>query len=195
MPVPKGKRLDRPSSTAWRKEQRKNKELAKAARNNTLEVNMEDVKAEHEKDGGLFAEIANAAELYGIYEDLFNGDYFTPILNLKVSYDFDEELITPVYRGNVIKPHEAKTKPVVNFESDPDSLWTLVLTNPDGHFTAENSEYVHWMITNIPGNDVKAGDQIVPYLQPFPPFGTGFHRFVFILFKQVKKCRQIQTRR
>ena len=185
IPMTQGKKKSQ-KMVQWRKEQRSNKELAKAARNNTLEVNMADVKLEHENSGGLYAEIANAAELYGIYEDLFRGDYFSPILNLKISYDFDEELITPAYRGNVIKPHEAKVEPIVNFDSDPESLWTLVLTNPDGHFSEDNSEYVHWMVTNIPGNDFKAGNVVVPYLQPFPPFGSGFHRFVFVLFKQVQ---------
>ena len=186
IPVAKDSKKDKISTMQWRKSQRANKELAKAARNNTLEVDMTDVKIEHEKSGGLYAEIANAAELYGIYEDLFGGDYFTPILNLKISYDFDDDLITPVYRGNVIKPHEATTEPFVTFDhSDPESLWTLVMTNPDGHFSADDSEYVHWMVTNIPGNDIKAGNVVVPYLPPFPPFGSGFHRFVFILFKQV----------
>lgn len=27
-----------------------------------------------------------------------------------------------------------------------DSLWTLVLTNPDGNLTEQNKEYVHWMV-------------------------------------------------
>ena len=34
---------------------------------------MEDVKATHESSGALYEEIKNAAELYGIYEDLFDG--------------------------------------------------------------------------------------------------------------------------
>lgn len=41
--------------------------------------------------------------------------------------------------------------------------------------------------TNIPGNNVSKGECLVPYLQPFPPKGTGYHRFVFLLFKQEKK--------
>ncbi|EOA92702.1 39S ribosomal protein L38, mitochondrial [Anas platyrhynchos] len=38
--------------------------------------------------------------------------------------------------------------------------------------------------TNIPGNDIKAGKEICHYLPPFPAMGTGYHRFVFLLFKQ-----------
>ncbi len=78
----------------------------------------------------------------------------------------------------------------MNFElpaadSDSNSLWTLVLTNPDGHFTEENAEYLHWMVGNIPGNNFASGKTVVEYLQPFPAFGTGYHRFIFVLYKQV----------
>lgn len=169
----------------WRKKHRENKELERAARKNLLDVNIDDVKAEHEESGNLYVEIANACELYGIYEDLFDSAYFTPTLNLNVEYDFDQELVTPVYRGNVIKPKEAVTVPNVTYESDENSMWTLLMTNPDGHFTDNSAEYIHWMVTNIKSSDVKNGKEIVPYMPPFPPFGTGFHRFVFILFKQV----------
>lgn len=37
---------------------------------------------------------------------------------------------------------------------------------------------------NIPNGDVSKGELIVPYLQPFPPRGTGYHRHVFVLYKQ-----------
>ena len=38
--------------------------------------------------------------------------------------------------------------------------------------------------TNIqlPSLDINSGSEVMPYLQPLPPRGTGFHRFVFSLF-------------
>ena len=70
------------------------------------------------------------------------------------------------------------------------SLWTLVMTNPDGHFEEDEAEYLHWMVANIPCKegvaDASSGETICPYLQTFPPFGTGFHRFIFVLYKQVQ---------
>ena len=64
------------------------------------------------------------------------------------------------------------------------------MTNPDGHFEEDEAEYLHWMVANISGQGgvadlATSGDTICPYLQPFPPYGTGFHRFVFVLYKQV----------
>lgn len=40
---------------------------------------------------------------------------------------------------------------------------------------------------NIPDGDVSKGDLIVDYLQPFPSRGTGYHRYVFVLYKQEGK--------
>lgn len=40
---------------------------------------------------------------------------------------------------------------------------------------------------NIPGNNIEKGETLVEYLQPFPPKGTGYHRHIFVLYKQDKK--------
>lgn len=40
---------------------------------------------------------------------------------------------------------------------------------------------------NIPNGKIEQGEEIVPYLPPFPPKGTGFHRNIFILYKQENK--------
>lgn len=64
-------------------------------------------------------------------------------------------MYAPVYNGNTLKPTHAKNAPIVSFDaakklvagqSDGDTLWTLVLTNPDGHFTEGEKEYVHWFV-------------------------------------------------
>lgn len=41
--------------------------------------------------------------------------------------------------------------------------------------------------SNIPNGDVSKAETIVPYLQPFPARGTGYHRHIFILYKQEEK--------
>ena len=92
------------------------------------------------------------------------------------------------------------SQPTLSFEKDEENcFYTLVMSNPDGHFTDDNAEYLHWMLGNVPSNvnpsvnpetpviDIaQDGENICPYLQPFPPYGTGFHRFVFILYKHVR---------
>lgn len=103
---------------------------------------------------------------------------------MEVLYDLKNGSFLPVYSGNIIKPSEALEVPLVNYEAHEDSLWTLALTSLDGHLSENDKEYVHWLVANIPGNAVEKGDTIMEYLQPFPLKGTGYHRYVFVLYKQ-----------
>lgn len=48
------------------------------------------------------------AQHYGIFSDLFGNAYFVPRIALSIGYDYDEELLSPVYRGNTIKPREVR---------------------------------------------------------------------------------------
>jgi len=53
--------------------------------------------------------IKKLAEYYGIYEHLFGDAYFTPYIQLDISYEYNSKTI-PVYRGNIIKPEEVYYK-------------------------------------------------------------------------------------
>ena len=45
------------------------------------------------------------ADHYGVFDHLFGPRvYFYPVVDLKVTFDFDDDLVTPVYYGNVIPP-------------------------------------------------------------------------------------------
>ncbi|XP_005186602.1 large ribosomal subunit protein mL38 [Musca domestica] len=178
------------------KAQRANTELEKKTRSQQLLIDLKQV----DQDYGLTTrgfDLRVIADHYGIFEDLFGAAYFIPRVNLNIQYEADAETLVPVYNGNVIKPKEARNQPLVSFDgtTDPitgkpqkeDSYWTLVATNPDGHFNEGDKEYVHWFVSNIPNGDVQKGDVIVNYLPPFPPKGIGYQRFVFILYKQNKK--------
>lgn len=159
--------------------------LEKAARLRTLKLDLDEVKTEWDKTVGP-DHIKIMAEHFGIFRDLFDGAHFMPTMPLAITYDYDDETVTPVYRGNHIQPSEASKAPQIHFKEEPNSLWTLVLTNPDGHLLDSSAEYLHWFVGNIPENSVRKGDLVCDYLQPFPPKGTGFHRFVFVLYKQKK---------
>lgn len=159
--------------------------LEKLARENKLTISLDDVNDEWLKESASF-HIKEVAEHYGIFEHLFGDAYFYPQVMLDIYFKRGDKLV-PVYRGNDVKPSEAQTPPIVNYKAEPDTLWSLLLTNPDGHLTENGAEYVHWFVGNIPGGDVSKGEVIVDYLQPIPPRGTGFHRYIFILYKQDEK--------
>ncbi|KAJ8303234.1 hypothetical protein KUTeg_019630, partial [Tegillarca granosa] len=166
-----------------------------------------------EETGANF--VKENAEHYGIYRDLFDNAIFHCVTPLDIYYDFSKKEVMPVFQGNYILPQDAATVPHVNFKSEPDSLWTLLMTAPDKETYQEvmllkgkNSVIIYnlsqqtgqaiidmfsfysnkkrRLILEI-NTDVTKGEELCNYIQPFPANGTGYHRYVFILFKQEKK--------
>ena len=60
------------------------------------------------------------------------------------------------------------------------------MTDPDAPSRSKpvGREWVHWVVGNIPGNDVAKGDHLKGYVGSGPPKGTGKHRYVLALYKQ-----------
>ncbi|KAG5685018.1 hypothetical protein PVAND_014221 [Polypedilum vanderplanki] len=88
--------------------------------------------------------------------------------------------------GNVLTPTQVKDKPKITFKAEEDAYYTIVMTDPDAPSRKEPSrrEFRHWLVVNIPGNDISNGETIFEYIGSGPPQGTGLHRYVFLLFKQ-----------
>lgn len=111
------------------------------------------------KTSGPF-HVKRLAEHYGVFEHLFGSAYFVPRINLQITFsNAGEDVASPVYYGNVLKPSEASVEPTVQFDAsfnfrgetgavkkEVNTWWTLVLTNPDGHFREQNKEYCHWFV-------------------------------------------------
>ncbi|KFM57055.1 39S ribosomal protein L38, mitochondrial, partial [Stegodyphus mimosarum] len=150
-----------------------------------VKPDISEIMEEWQKRDGI-SQLQNIADHYGIFSHLYEHGYFTPCVPLNIRYDYDEQSSNPVYMGNILQASETQKVPSVSFSSNPDDLWTLVLTNLDGHLLDTNSEYLHWFIGNIKGNELESGEVICDYLQPFPMRGTGYHRLVFVLYKQDK---------
>ncbi|XP_016845931.1 39S ribosomal protein L38, mitochondrial [Nasonia vitripennis] len=187
-PVPKFSRTQ--MTEAWTKEivaRRKDPLVEQQARRNQLNIDLDKAKKDWYMTNAPH-QIRTIAQHYGIYDDLYGDAYFHPIVPLTIDYDFgSEDKLARVHRGNLIKSYEAKNAPSVTYKAEPDSLYTLLLTTPDGNFSDPSYEYCHWFIGNIPGNDVAKGEQLVDYLRPIPPKGIGFCRYIFVLYKQDKK--------
>lgn len=93
------------------------------------------------------SQIKTIADHYGVYDDLFGDAYFHPILPLDIKYDFgNEEKIATVHRGNILLPSETTNPPTITYDAEPDTLWTLLLTTPDGNFSDRKFEYCHWFM-------------------------------------------------
>ncbi|MBN3306343.1 RM38 protein, partial [Amia calva] len=165
------------------RENHRDSELERESRLYRLRIPLDEVKADWERINGPY-HCQRVAEHYGIYRDLFPGATFVPRVVLRVLYSPDGKSSAQVHCGNELTPTEAGSPPEVKFSAEEGSLWTLLLTSPDEHLRDNESEYVHWLVGNIPGNAVQSGEEVCHYLPPFPAKGTGFHRFIFVLFKQ-----------
>ena len=80
-----------------------------------------------------------------------------------------------------LTPEETKLEPTITYDVS-DGLYTLIMYDPD----ASVGNYTHWLIINIPGNNVKEGETVFDYEGPGPLPNTGIHRYCFSLFKQIQ---------
>ncbi|XP_055849016.1 protein D3-like [Episyrphus balteatus] len=104
---------------------------------------------------------------------------------LKISYD------SGVFadKGVELTPTQVKNQPKVEWKVQKNTFYTLILTDPDAPSRAEPKmrEFHHWLVVNIPGNDIAKGEVLTEYVGSGPPKDSGLHRYVFLLYKQPKK--------
>ncbi|XP_018905994.2 protein D1 [Bemisia tabaci] len=87
--------------------------------------------------------------------------------------------------GNVLKPTEIERKPCfVRWPATKDSVYTLLMIDPDAAVTAPNTSYLHWYVVNIRNGKIKTGLEVAKYISPRPKKGTGLHRLIFLLYTQ-----------
>ncbi|XP_017271628.1 39S ribosomal protein L38, mitochondrial isoform X2 [Kryptolebias marmoratus] len=163
------------------KDNKRSAELERTSRLRTFKIPLDRVQDEWEKTSRHF-HVKRLADHYGVFRDLFPKAYFLPHVTLCIGYSQDKG--SQVHFGNRLTPTEAASAPQISFDAEEDSLWTLLLTSPDEHLLDDEAEYVHWLVGNIPGGAVQDGEELCHYLPPFPARGTGFHRYVYVLFKQ-----------
>ncbi|XP_054168686.1 protein D3-like isoform X1 [Oppia nitens] len=89
--------------------------------------------------------------------------------------------------GNELTPTQVKDIPTaIKWPIEDKALYTLCMTDPDApsRQTPKYREWHHWLVVNIPNNDVAKGDTLSEYVGSGPPKGTGLHRYVFLVYKQ-----------
>ncbi|KAJ6220732.1 hypothetical protein RDWZM_006544 [Blomia tropicalis] len=94
-------------------------------------------------------------------------------------------------KGNELTPTQVQNQPT-NITWPVESattLYTLIMTDPDApsRKNPTRREFLHWLVINIPGNDISRGETITSYIGSGAPKDTGLHRYVFLLYKQSKK--------
>lgn len=85
-------------------------------------------------------------------------------------------------------PTNVQHKPIVYWLARPLQYYTLVMVDPDCPSRADRSLGAanHWIVGNIMGNNVSSGDTLTEFIGSGPLEGSGFHRYVFLVFHQSK---------
>lgn len=119
---------------------------------------------------------------HGVVPDVISS---VPGDKIKVTYPSG----VSVDMGNKLTPTQVKDEPTVSWSADPNELYTLCMTDPDAPSRQEHTfrEWHHWLVGNIPGNDVSKGEVLSEYVGSGPPPNTGYHRYVFLAYKQPSK--------
>ncbi|KAK3933412.1 Phosphatidylethanolamine-binding protein-like protein [Frankliniella fusca] len=88
--------------------------------------------------------------------------------------------------GNELTPTQVKALPTVSWPADDNALYTLVMTDPDApsRTNPKEREFLHFLVGNVPGNDISKGDTLAAYVGSGPPKNSGLHRYVWLAYKQ-----------
>ncbi|CAK9794598.1 OV-16 antigen [Anthophora plagiata] len=98
--------------------------------------------------------------------------------------------------GNELTPSETHQIPEIHYKHEGGVLYTLVLTDPDVPTRkGYNREFRHWLVGNIPEENIAKGEVLAEYVGPAPPKGSGKHRYVFLLYKQNQGAITFDERR
>lgn len=90
-------------------------------------------------------------------------------------------------RSNTLAP------PSIHYpEADPEDLYSLIIWDPDA---PHNPSYLHWLVMNIPADQIDRGSTILPYTPPTPPPCSGVHRYYVGLYKQPSQISVGQIKR
>jgi len=91
--------------------------------------------------------------------------------------------------GTVIPPYRSVDIPEVSHPGKSSNFFTVIMMDIDapGENDTGSSNWLHWIVGNVPGSNVRLGNTRVEYLPPAPPPGTGYHRYLLLVYQQHSK--------
>uniref|UniRef100_T1GU81 Phosphatidylethanolamine-binding protein n=1 Tax=Megaselia scalaris TaxID=36166 RepID=T1GU81_MEGSC len=106
-------------------------------------------------------------EANGVVPDVID---VAPTKSIEVTYPNNLK----VSLGNELTPTQVKDQPAVKWEAEEGALYTLLMTDPDApsRKNPEFGEVRHWLVVNIPGNDISKGQVVFDYIGSGPPKDT-----------------------
>ena len=106
-------------------------------------------------------------------------------MNSNIDIKYNDKTV----KNNIfLTPDETQIEPKINYNSNNNDLYTFLMHDPD----SVHGDYCHWLLLNIPSNNLNNSDTILPYKGPSPPFKTGVHRYIFELYKQNNRLELLE---
>jgi len=136
-----------------------------------------------------FGQCQSNTILNELLQDIFMGNEVIPdIIDEAPRYPLDLTYKTiRTFPGMRLTADMTRFKPMLKWPAQPDSLYTIVLSNLDINSRRNRtlSEFWHWFVANVPGDSVDDGEVIFDLLFPLVlPEGDGDHRYGYFVFEQ-----------
>lgn len=84
-------------------------------------------------------------------------------------------------KGNLRARSETLVQPVVSWTQIPDTLYTVLMWDPD----APEPSWIHLLVINTPSANLSQGQTLLSYTPPTPP--SGIHRYFVTVYRQPQK--------
>lgn len=79
---------------------------------------------------------------------------------------------------------QMKDRPTLSWSADRSSLYTVMIVD-EGVASLNGMQYIHWIMTNIPGNDILSGTEVIRYIEPFSASPDDpEHPMLVLVYKQ-----------
>ena len=93
----------------------------------------------------------------------------------------------PISPNSTVPLSVAQGPLTLTWRANPAKLYTVVMTDPDAPSTQDpvNSPYLHYLVSNIPGDQIQYGDTLMSYTPPNPPIGS--HRYQVDIYEQTNR--------
>ncbi|CAH0391512.1 unnamed protein product [Bemisia tabaci] len=91
-----------------------------------------------------------------------------------------------IQMGNFVSLNRTAFEPKIKWKVDPNFYYTVTLLDADyvNIMVLQKVQYQLWMILNIPGDNITAGELLTEYMGPNPEKDNlPYHRFVFVLWQ------------
>lgn len=102
-----------------------------------------------------------------------------PFELLDVEFEFGKVNIS-----GELAPKDVRNRPKVSWSrAKDDEFYSLIMTDVGRYHV----EWLHWHVSNIPGDNVEQGQTLTSFFPSAPPKGTGEHRYALLMYKQQGK--------